>query len=92
MIELSDTQKAILWCHGALKGLCDLGLLSAGNLSITIKGISEYDQLDKTYSPQDEEIREFLICTRTAPVEMLFILLKKYRDDRESMIEWVEKR
>ena len=89
--ELTPELKAILWGHGAMKAMCELGLMKGGSNVITTKGIAMFDQIDKESPPTDEDLAEFVLHTfpkenSAAP----FMLLKKYRDDRQGILDWVK--
>lgn len=87
--DLSEQNKSMLWCFGALKELVDLGLTTQGEQGITTKGILMFDQLDAEYSPSDEQIKEFVVLSKSITDKRVSDLMISFRDNREEMRKWV---
>jgi hypothetical protein len=92
MNELTDIQKTLIWCSGAMLEFEELGLIRGGpNVSLTPSGVALYDQLDaKGFRPTQEHVREFVArqCTSggsSKDVECLINLLCYFGVNRERM-------
>ena len=87
--DMSDGSKALLWVTGALEVLMEYGIV-AGESRTTVKGLALWDQLDKEYTPNDDELVN--VVKNVLPVDNdakdgLIILLTAFRDDREFFLE-----